>query len=168
MENLNKPEQLHAITSRILQNLKNLQGAPSVQMHPAPPDWVCVSGTSRPEAEDANPDKRTPGLTSDGARKKDHEAEFYDGEKDNERDRGTGDAGKESNDGAEQQKPSADRSEEHKEAGAPTETMEVDVDAVQVEVQDDAEEHEVGEESVGAGEEKVQVEDQDTATPMDI
>ena len=26
MENMNKPEQLQAITSRILQNLKNLQG----------------------------------------------------------------------------------------------------------------------------------------------
>ena len=40
MENVNKPEQLQAITARILQNLKNLQGAPSVQMHPVPPDWA--------------------------------------------------------------------------------------------------------------------------------
>ena len=34
MENLNRPELLHAITARCIQNLKNLQGAPSVQMHP--------------------------------------------------------------------------------------------------------------------------------------
>jgi hypothetical protein len=40
MENMNRPECLQAITSRILQNLKNLQGAPSVQMHPVPPDWT--------------------------------------------------------------------------------------------------------------------------------
>lgn len=28
------------ITARVLQNLKYLEGAPSVQMHPIPPDWV--------------------------------------------------------------------------------------------------------------------------------
>lgn len=43
MENQNKPEQLQAITARILQNLKNLDGAPSVQMHPVPPDWAIQS-----------------------------------------------------------------------------------------------------------------------------
>lgn len=40
MENMNKREHLEGITARILQNLKNLAGAPSVQMHPVPPDWV--------------------------------------------------------------------------------------------------------------------------------
>jgi histone deacetylase 1/2 len=93
MENMNKPDQLHAITARILQNLKNLQGAPSVQMHPAPPDWVCVSGSNRQELEDTQPDKKTPSLTSDGALKKEHELEFFDSEKDV--DRGSGSASSE-------------------------------------------------------------------------
>jgi hypothetical protein len=43
MENQNKPEQLESITTRILQNLKYLQAAPSVQMHAVPPDWVVAS-----------------------------------------------------------------------------------------------------------------------------
>jgi predicted amidohydrolase YtcJ len=43
MENQNKAEHLQAITARILQNLKSLQGAPSVQMNPVPPDWALSS-----------------------------------------------------------------------------------------------------------------------------
>ena len=39
-ENQNSQESLQEITSRVLQNLKYLEGAPSVQMHPIPPDWV--------------------------------------------------------------------------------------------------------------------------------
>lgn len=85
MENMNKREHLDNITARILQNLKNLQGAPSVQMHPVPPDWVIRNMQTPQEVEDSNPDKRTFGLTSDGAVKKENEAEFYENDKDNER-----------------------------------------------------------------------------------
>ena len=44
MENQNKPEALNAITARILQNLKALQGCPSVGMHPVPPDAILSTG----------------------------------------------------------------------------------------------------------------------------
>eukprot|EP00602_Paraphysomonas_sp_CaronLab_P005539 CAMPEP_0185025422 /NCGR_PEP_ID=MMETSP1103-20130426/8384_1 /TAXON_ID=36769 /ORGANISM="Paraphysomonas bandaiensis, Strain Caron Lab Isolate" /LENGTH=484 /DNA_ID=CAMNT_0027558621 /DNA_START=171 /DNA_END=1625 /DNA_ORIENTATION=- len=87
MENQNSPESLQDITSRVLQNLKCLQGAPSVQMHPIPPDWVIDRATTQ-EIEDNAPDRSTrndEGLTRDGAIKKEHPAEFYDGPKDHDR-----------------------------------------------------------------------------------
>jgi histone deacetylase 1/2 len=81
-ENQNSPEQIHAITARILSNLRNLQGAPSVTMHAAPPDFVMNRDTAQ-EAEDAHPDKSGgPSLNKDGGEKRDHAAEFFDGEKD--------------------------------------------------------------------------------------
>ena len=40
VEDMNRPEQLQAIAARVLQNLRCLEAAPAVQMHPAPPDWV--------------------------------------------------------------------------------------------------------------------------------
>jgi len=81
MENQNKPDQLQAITARILQNLRSLQGAPSVQMHPVPPDWT-LSDTGAPQAvEDAQPDKRSDrGLTKDGGVKAEHPLEPMDQE----------------------------------------------------------------------------------------
>ena len=79
MDNQNRPEELHSITSRILQNLKNLQGAPSVQMHPAPPDFM-VNRETIQEAEDSRPDERGAPLNKDGGTKKEHEAEMYDAE----------------------------------------------------------------------------------------
>lgn len=89
IENQNRPEDLHAITTRIMQNLKNLQGAPSVQMHPVPPDFVLNRETSQ-EAEDCRPDERgiDRSLGKDGVLRKEHEAEFYEPEGvDGERDR---------------------------------------------------------------------------------
>ena len=78
MENQNKPEQLQAITARILQNLKNLQGAPSVQMHPVPADWT-LSDAQVPQAvEDRHPDRKTQALTKDGALKPEHPSELMD------------------------------------------------------------------------------------------
>lgn len=65
-EDTNKREHLDNITNKILQNLKNLQGAPSVQMHPIPPDWVVNNQMTPQEFEDANPDKRGEALASDG------------------------------------------------------------------------------------------------------
>lgn len=83
-ENKNDRETLDHITAKILQNLKNLQGAPSVQMYPIPPDWVIRNQQLPQEVEDANPDKRLEGMTSDGAIKKQHEGEFYEDDKDND------------------------------------------------------------------------------------
>eukprot|EP01034_Spumella_vulgaris_P028657 gene28657-35554_t len=84
MENMNKREHLDNITCRILQNLKNLQGAPSVQMHPVPPDWVIKNQQNPQEVEDNQPDARSQSLTSDGATKRKHESEFYEDDNDND------------------------------------------------------------------------------------
>jgi histone deacetylase 1/2 len=69
MENQNKREHLDAITQRVLQNLKNLQGAPSIQMHPVPPDWSFTNTVTPQELEDNEPDKRHPSMTKDGGTK---------------------------------------------------------------------------------------------------
>lgn len=87
MENMNRPEQLDAITSRILQNLKYLQAAPSVQMHAVPPDWVINSAVPQ-EIEDAKPDERTPALNSDGSTRRQADAEFYEDEREGSREVG--------------------------------------------------------------------------------
>lgn len=79
MENQNKQEHLMAITARILQNLKNLQGAPSIQMHPVPSDWSFSHHVKPDELEDKNPDKRPVPLTKEGATKVEHPAEFAKG-----------------------------------------------------------------------------------------
>lgn len=82
MENLNKRDELDNITARILQNLKHLDAAPSVQMHPVPPDWVIRNQSMPDELEDAFPDKRPEALTKDGATKRQCDEEFYDGDRD--------------------------------------------------------------------------------------
>lgn len=88
MENANKRDTLDNITTRILQNLKNLQGAPSVQMNSIPPDWSLNQEQSMQEQEDAKPDKRLPSMTKDGAIKKDREEELYEDDKDNDESHG--------------------------------------------------------------------------------
>eukprot|EP01038_Epipyxis_sp_PR26KG_P013312 gene13312-17834_t len=88
MENQNKRDQLDNITTRILQNLKNLQGAPSVQMHPVPPDWIIRNTQTTQEVEDKYPDKRKDiSLTSDGAMKKEDPLDMYENDRDNDRGR---------------------------------------------------------------------------------
>lgn len=82
MDNHNKREVLENITARILQNLKGLNSAPSVQSNPIPPDWVVNSDNVAQQAEDEHPDKRTEAYTKDGALRKEDEKEFYDGDKD--------------------------------------------------------------------------------------
>lgn len=80
-ENTNKRDVLDNITARILQNLKHLQGAPSVQMHPVPPDWA--TRAPAPD-EDANPDKRPRHETKDGASRRVSDQEFYEDDADND------------------------------------------------------------------------------------
>jgi len=84
MENMNRPEILQNITNRILQNLKNLQGAPSVQMQPVPPDFILNNTTTPMEYEDANPDKKGQALTREGAIKPVHPSEHFEDDKDND------------------------------------------------------------------------------------
>lgn len=79
MENVNSRDTLEDITGRVLQNLKGLQGAPSVQMHPVPPDWVINRATAQ-EHEDTHPDastKNEQALNNYGGTKKEHPAEYY-------------------------------------------------------------------------------------------
>ena len=80
-ENHNKPEHLQAITTRILQNLKNLQGAPSVQMHPVPPDWALADPVTTETLEDSNPDERHPSLNKEGGTKVENDVDFGAGAK---------------------------------------------------------------------------------------
>lgn len=82
--NLNKREHLDGITARVLQNLKNLQGAPSVQMQAVPPDWVVRNQYNPQEQEDLNPDKRLAAMSADGALKREDEREYYEGAADND------------------------------------------------------------------------------------
>jgi histone deacetylase 1/2 len=86
MENMNKPEILQNVTTRILQNLKNLQGAPGVQMHPVPPDFVLRDVANPASFEDSRPDERPPALTAQGATRPEHPSELYEPEKEPEQD----------------------------------------------------------------------------------
>ena len=81
-ENHNKPEHLQAITTRILQNLKNLQGAPSVQMHPVPPDWALANPTTTETLEDSDPNQRHPSQQGGGT-KVEKDVDFGAGSKSN-------------------------------------------------------------------------------------
>lgn len=79
-ENQNKTENLHNIVCRVLANLKNLQGAPSVQMHPVPPDTMIANAITASEMQADQPDVRHPSYTADGSGvKREHEAEFHTG-----------------------------------------------------------------------------------------
>jgi len=83
MENQNKRDTLEQNTMRIIQNLKNLQHAPSVQMNPVPPDHVIRSQQTLQEMEDANPDKRLDAsYNRDGSMRREDERELYDNERD--------------------------------------------------------------------------------------
>lgn len=87
MENVNSRDTLEDITGRVLQNLKALQGAPSVQMHPVPPDWVLNRVTAE-ELEDKQPDASTKdeqALNRYGGTKREHEAEYFMDNKDQDR-----------------------------------------------------------------------------------
>ena len=80
-ENHNKPEHLQAITTRILQNLRNLQGAPSVQMHPVPPDWSLANSVTTESLEDSKPNDRHASLNKQGGTKVESDIDFGAGSK---------------------------------------------------------------------------------------
>jgi histone deacetylase 1/2 len=85
-ENMNKRDMLDSITSRILSNLQNLQGAPSVQFSTIPPDGIIRNANAIQEAEDRFPDKKGQALNKDGSTKKEQENELYDNDRDQDQD----------------------------------------------------------------------------------
>jgi hypothetical protein len=60
-------EHLDHVSARILQNLKYLHAALSVQRYPVQPDWVIRNQQTPAEVEDNYPDERSQSLTNDGA-----------------------------------------------------------------------------------------------------
>lgn len=77
--NLNSPSYLHRHLTEILQNLKAIDGAPSVQFQDVPPDWAVLDEDD--DTRKLNPDAR-PLLIDSGPQ---HEAELYDDEQDQDR-----------------------------------------------------------------------------------
>lgn len=84
MENLNTKESLDIVRTDLLQQLQELQGAPSVQMQQVPPPYQV---TKAPEDEEGGTDggpqddvrERGPGKTKSGnGTRKTHESELYD------------------------------------------------------------------------------------------
>ena len=65
---------LKSVRTELLQQLQNLQGAPSVQMQQVPPAYERV--VENPEAEDGDPDEKGDG--DSGKTKKTHGSELYD------------------------------------------------------------------------------------------
>ncbi len=77
--NLNSPSYLHRHLTEILQNLKAIDGAPSVQFQDVPPDWAVLDEDD--DTRKLNPDAR-PLLIDSGPQ---HEAELYDDDTDQDR-----------------------------------------------------------------------------------
>lgn len=89
-ENLNTDASLDNVTAELLRRLQALRGAPSVQMQEAPPPFR-VAPPPRDEDDDGGPadDVRDAGRgkTRDGdGERRAHDAEFYEDEKDQDRD----------------------------------------------------------------------------------
>ena len=82
LKNQNTRPYLDKCTNIILENLSRLQGAPSVPFQDVPPDFISA------DREKAARDEADPDIKEDGERRAEHEAEFYDGEKDNDRAKG--------------------------------------------------------------------------------
>jgi len=82
-ENQNSTEGLEAIKVQILQQLSQIPGAPSVQMQEVPPDWATNERGGGEDEED--PDVRSSNRNRFGGERREHEAEFYDGGKDQDR-----------------------------------------------------------------------------------
>lgn len=89
-DNLNTSASLEAVRVEILQQLQQLQGAPSVQMQEVPPEFDLKKdmhaegvndGGSQDDVRDTSTGRTSKG-NGDGTRKM-HSAEFYDGDKDN-------------------------------------------------------------------------------------
>lgn len=76
MENLNSKTYLSAIKVQVLENLRAIQHAPSVQMHEVPPDFYIPDI----DEDELNPDERMDQHTQDRQIQRDDE--YYDGDND--------------------------------------------------------------------------------------
>ena len=104
MENMNSREYLGKCRAVILENLRYLEAAPSVAFQDVPPDWAVRDAQDRirESGGSLNPDVRpgmpgsgsgSSGIAMDGRRE--HPAEYFEGDKDHDRDRdGDGDGGR--------------------------------------------------------------------------
>jgi hypothetical protein len=102
MENMNSREYLGKCRAVILENLRFLEAAPSVAFQDVPPDWAVRDAQERirESGGSLNPDVR-PGMPGSGAGssgiaidgRREHPAEYYDGEKDNDSGGGGGGGG---------------------------------------------------------------------------
>ncbi|KAL6068514.1 Histone deacetylase [Balamuthia mandrillaris] len=79
MENLNDPKYLEKMKIRLIDNLRNIQGAPGVAMTEVPPDTYFESD----DEDDENPDERNSELDRD--RRIAHEAELSDSDDEDDR-----------------------------------------------------------------------------------
>lgn len=79
MENMNTPDYLDKLKQRIYENLRTLQGAPSVQFQDVPPDM-----TFSDEEDEDDPDSRESQRAQD--RRVLHASEFYDDDFDQDKD----------------------------------------------------------------------------------
>eukprot|EP00270_Netrium_digitus_P000510 TRINITY_DN10560_c0_g1_i1.p1 TRINITY_DN10560_c0_g1~~TRINITY_DN10560_c0_g1_i1.p1 ORF type:complete len:441 (+),score=102.48 TRINITY_DN10560_c0_g1_i1:178-1500(+) len=76
MENMNSRNYLNDIKVQVLENLRHVIHAPSVQMHEVPPDTYIAEI----DEDDANPDERTDQRVEDQLVERDDE--YYDGDRD--------------------------------------------------------------------------------------
>eukprot|EP00743_Colponemidia_sp_Colp-15_P002208 GILK01002394.1.p1 GENE.GILK01002394.1~~GILK01002394.1.p1 ORF type:complete len:431 (-),score=36.89 GILK01002394.1:260-1552(-) len=79
-DNANSRDYLDKIKVKVLENLRCLQGAPGVQMHEIPPDFF----TDEHDEDSYDADTRHPEQVN--VRRRDHESEFYDDDKDQDHD----------------------------------------------------------------------------------
>eukprot|EP00511_Aplanochytrium_stocchinoi_P013194 CAMPEP_0204883118 /NCGR_PEP_ID=MMETSP1349-20130617/3978_1 /ASSEMBLY_ACC=CAM_ASM_000710 /TAXON_ID=215587 /ORGANISM="Aplanochytrium stocchinoi, Strain GSBS06" /LENGTH=196 /DNA_ID=CAMNT_0052042705 /DNA_START=8 /DNA_END=598 /DNA_ORIENTATION=+ len=82
MRNVNSRQYLEKYTNQILENLRQLDAAPSVQFQDVPKDFISSDRTkaAADKEADTNPDAKT------YESKRAHPAEFYDDDKDNDND----------------------------------------------------------------------------------
>ena len=81
VDNLNTRSYLDGVRSRTLENIRMLQGAPSVQMQEIPPALLLGED---PDSDDEDPDERETQRAIDG--RVEMENEYYDGEQDQDGD----------------------------------------------------------------------------------
>lgn len=81
MENQNTKDSLEHCRNVILENLQTIKGAPSVQFQEVPPDFV--SGDHDDDDVDMDSRQADVSKNSAGGEKRQHEAEFYEDDKDN-------------------------------------------------------------------------------------
>ncbi|KAJ8614422.1 hypothetical protein CTAYLR_000750 [Chrysophaeum taylorii] len=84
LDNANTSDSLNVLRDQILQQLQNIEGAPSIQMQAIPPDWDRVKAAieKQLEEEEQNPDYRpetNPDPKTGATDKRQHPAEFFDG-----------------------------------------------------------------------------------------